>query len=194
MANSTSLAWYFFPFPFLFLPTSNQWWGRSKVKGKGGGRGWDGRIASPTQWMWNWTNSRRQWRRLVSCSPLCRQRVRHDLATEKQQQTEIQQFLQWGNESDKAARWTVLVTCSCTDSWMCSHHDRRNVAVTSNYSCQLQMPNHCLSLLTGWQRITHINWITNGLKILRYLYLKFPFVILGISFYATRDIMLRQGS
>ena len=25
--------------PFLFLPTSNQWWGRSKVKGEGGGRG-----------------------------------------------------------------------------------------------------------------------------------------------------------
>ena len=32
---------------------------RLKVKGEGGGRGWDGWIASPTQWTWVWDNSRK---------------------------------------------------------------------------------------------------------------------------------------
>ena len=28
-----------------------------KAKGEEGGRGWDGKVASPTQWMWIWANS-----------------------------------------------------------------------------------------------------------------------------------------
>ena len=38
------------------------WWERLKAKGRRGGRGWDGWMASPTQWTWIWTNSRRWWR------------------------------------------------------------------------------------------------------------------------------------
>ena len=34
-------------------------WERLKVGGEGDGRGWDGGIASPTQWTWVWVNSRR---------------------------------------------------------------------------------------------------------------------------------------
>ena len=49
-------------------------WERLKVKGEGGHRGWDGQIASLTQWAWIWTsitesmdmnlskNSGRKWR------------------------------------------------------------------------------------------------------------------------------------
>ena len=33
--------------------------GRLKAKGKEGGRGWDGRMTSLTQWTWVWANSRR---------------------------------------------------------------------------------------------------------------------------------------
>ena len=34
------------------------WFGeRLEVKGEGGGRGWDGWIASPPQWIWGWENS-----------------------------------------------------------------------------------------------------------------------------------------
>ena len=44
---------------------------RSKAGGEGDDRGWDGWMASPTQWTWVWVNSR-SWRwtgRLVCCSP-----------------------------------------------------------------------------------------------------------------------------
>ena len=35
-----------------------------KIEGRRrrGGRGWDGWMASPTQWPWIWENSRREWR------------------------------------------------------------------------------------------------------------------------------------
>ena len=36
-------------------------WEILKAIGEGGGRGWDGWIASLTQWTWVWANSRRQW-------------------------------------------------------------------------------------------------------------------------------------
>ena len=36
-------------------------WERWKAKGEGEGRGWDGWVASPTQWTWLGTNSRKQW-------------------------------------------------------------------------------------------------------------------------------------
>ena len=36
-------------------------WERLKVGGGGDNRGWDGWIASPTQWTWVWVNSRSWW-------------------------------------------------------------------------------------------------------------------------------------
>ena len=39
-------------------------WFREKLRagGEGGNRGWDGWMASPTQWTWVWVNSGRYWR------------------------------------------------------------------------------------------------------------------------------------
>ena len=37
-------------------------WARLRA-GEGGNRGWDGWMASPTQWTWIWANSRRYWRK-----------------------------------------------------------------------------------------------------------------------------------
>ena len=37
-------------------------WERLKAGGEGDDRGWDGWMASPTQWTWIWTSSGRQWR------------------------------------------------------------------------------------------------------------------------------------
>ena len=53
---------------------------RLKAGGVGDDRGWDGCMASPTQWTWVWANSRRWWRTgkpgmLQSIGP---QTVRHD--------------------------------------------------------------------------------------------------------------------
>ena len=63
-------------------------WKRLRAKGKGGGRGWDNQIASPTQWTWIWANSRRQWRteKPGVLQPMGSQRVGHNSVTEQQQQ------------------------------------------------------------------------------------------------------------
>ena len=37
-------------------------WKRLRAGGEGGSRGWDGWMASPTQWTWVWTNLGRLWR------------------------------------------------------------------------------------------------------------------------------------
>ena len=37
-------------------------WERLRAGGEEGSRGWDGWMASPTQWTWVWANSERQWR------------------------------------------------------------------------------------------------------------------------------------
>ena len=52
---------------------------RLRVGEEGDDRGWDGWMASPTQWAWVWVNSRSWWwtESLVCCDPWeCR--VRHD--------------------------------------------------------------------------------------------------------------------
>ena len=63
-------------------------WERLKAGGEGDDRGWDGLMASPTQWTWIWANSGRWWRTgkpgLLQSMGL--QRVENDWATEQQQQ------------------------------------------------------------------------------------------------------------
>ena len=59
-------------------------WERLKVEGEGDGRGWDGWMASLTQWTWVWASSGSWWWTakpgvLQSMGP---QRVGHDWATE----------------------------------------------------------------------------------------------------------------
>ena len=46
-------------------------WERLKAGGEGDDRGWEGWMASPTQWTWVWACSGSWWwkRRLVCCSP-----------------------------------------------------------------------------------------------------------------------------
>ena len=45
-------------------------WDRLKAGGEGDNRGWNGWMASLTQWTWIWTKSRRWWRQgSLACSP-----------------------------------------------------------------------------------------------------------------------------
>ena len=70
-------------------PWKKPWcWERSKAKGEEGGRGWDGCMASPTQWKWIWANSGRWWRtgKPGVLQSMEMQRVGHSLATEPPQQ------------------------------------------------------------------------------------------------------------
>ena len=57
--------------------------GKIEAGGEGDDRGWDGWMASPTQWTWVWVNSGSWWwkRRPVVLQSMGSQRVRHDWAT-----------------------------------------------------------------------------------------------------------------
>ena len=59
-------------------------WERLKVGGEGDDRGWDGWMASPTQWTWAWVNSRSWWwtRRPGVLPSMGSQGVGHDWAIE----------------------------------------------------------------------------------------------------------------
>ena len=58
--------------------------GRSKVGREGDDRGWDGWMASPTRWTWDWVSSGSWWwtRRPGVLQSMGSQKVRHDWATE----------------------------------------------------------------------------------------------------------------
>ena len=59
-------------------------WERLQAKGEGDDRGWDGWMASPTQWAWIWVNSGSWWwtGRPDMLHSMGSQRVRHGWATE----------------------------------------------------------------------------------------------------------------
>ena len=74
--------------PILWPPDMKNWswkrpwcWERLKVGGEGDSRGWDGWMASSTQWTWLWGSSWRTGRSGVLQS-MGSQRVRHNWATE----------------------------------------------------------------------------------------------------------------
>ena len=66
-------------------PWARPWcWERLKAGGEGDGRGWDGWVASPTQWTWVLASSGSWWRtgKLGVLQSMESQRVGHDQATE----------------------------------------------------------------------------------------------------------------
>ena len=69
-------------------------WERLRAGGEGDARGWDGWMASPTQWTWVWVNSGSWWwtGRLGVLQFMGSQRVRHNRLTE-QNWTEIIRIL-----------------------------------------------------------------------------------------------------
>ena len=79
--------------PVLWPPHAKSWlygkrlwcWEGLGAGGEGDDRGWDGWIASSTQWMWIWVNSRSWWwtGRPGVLRFMGSQRVRHDWATER---------------------------------------------------------------------------------------------------------------
>jgi len=77
--------------PVLWPPHMKSWligkdwcWEGLGAGGEGDDRGWDGWMASPTQWTWVWVNSRRWWGtgRPGVLRFMGSQRVGHDWATE----------------------------------------------------------------------------------------------------------------
>ena len=66
---------------------------------------WDGWMASPTQRTWIWASSRRQWRTEEpgELQSMGLQRIRHNLATEQQQQDETLCFSHQASSPDAAS-------------------------------------------------------------------------------------------
>ena len=89
--------------PILWPPHVNSWLIGKEGLGAGGGgdnRGWDGWMASPTQWAWVWVNSV-SWcwtGRPGMLQFMGSQRVRHDWATELNW-TELNSF--YGDKMEK---------------------------------------------------------------------------------------------
>ena len=83
--------------PILWPPDAESWrpwcWERLRAGGEGVDRGWDGWMASPTQWTWVWVDSRSWWwtGRPGVLQFMGLQRVRHG----------------WGTELN----WILLVLC-----------------------------------------------------------------------------------
>ena len=66
-------------------PWKRPWcWGRLKAGGEGDDRGWNGWMASSTQWTWVWASSGRWWRtgKPGVLQSMGSQRVTYDWATE----------------------------------------------------------------------------------------------------------------
>ena len=79
--------------PILWPPDAKNWlihwkrlwcWERLKVGGEGDNRGWDGWMASPTQWTWVWVSSGSWWwtGKPGVLQSMGSQRVRHGWAME----------------------------------------------------------------------------------------------------------------
>ena len=88
--------------PILWPPDVKSWslekalmLGKIEGRREGDDRGWDGWMASPTQWTSVWANSRRRWRTEEPglLHSMGSKRVRHDLATEQQQYFETHNYL-----------------------------------------------------------------------------------------------------
>ena len=79
--NSNTLATWYEVLTYWKIPWC---WERLKVGGEGDNRGWDGWLASPTQWTWVWASSRCWWWTgkpgLLQSTGL--QRAGHNFATE----------------------------------------------------------------------------------------------------------------
>ena len=68
--------------------------GKFEGRRRGDDRGWDGWMASLTQWTWVWANSGRSWRTGEPgvLQSMGSQRVRHNLANEQQQSYILKQW------------------------------------------------------------------------------------------------------
>ena len=89
-------------------------WERSKVGGEGDDRGWDGWMASPTQWTWVWVSSGSWWwtGRPGVLQSMGLQRVRHNWGTELNWTDTIWYSTKWANNQklggkDKSASLTA---------------------------------------------------------------------------------------
>ena len=93
-------------------------WERLKVGGEGDDRGWDGWMASQTQWTWVWASSRSWWwtGKPAVLQSMASQRVGHDWASKlkREKVEEVTNFTFLGSKStaDSVADMKLKDVCS----------------------------------------------------------------------------------
>ena len=127
---------------------------RKRQKAKGDDRGWDGWLAWPTQWIWVWASSGRWWRtgkpgKLQSTGS---QRVRHNWATEQQQQDVLTRNKQKNKVQKRIAMHSVQfrsVAQSCPT--LCDPTNRNTPGLPVHH--QLPEPTQ-----------THVHWVGDAIQ------------------------------
>ena len=117
-------------------------WERLRAGGEGGGRGWDGWMASPTWWTWFWANSERWWRtgKPGMLYSLGSQRVGRDLMTEWQKGSRCR-YWKW-------PEWSNFLLLSCI-SLMCAF---------AHVSMHTHTHTHTHTHFSKWDSRPHLNW------------------------------------
>ena len=131
-------------------------WERLRAKGEGDDRGWDGWMASPTQWTWVWPNSARWWRTQTPymLQSMGSQRVRHNLATARQQHIPLIKpasvKLRWGWELRETwtSRWVRLKD-------MCGNNHR---LTSSRFLIGLPRKTQHMDQYNRWESTWSGNW------------------------------------
>ena len=79
-------------------------WETLKAGGEGDNRGWDGQMASPTQWTWVWVNSGSWWwtGRPGMLQSMGSQRIRYD----------------WATKRSTAHSWFTVLCFLCIAKWL----------------------------------------------------------------------------
>ena len=88
-------------------------WERLRARGEGGSRGWDGWMASPTQWTWVWASSKRLWRtgKPGMLQSMGLQRVKNDLVTKQswifigRADAEAETLILWPSDAKNWLMW-----------------------------------------------------------------------------------------
>ena len=75
------------------------WWERLKAGEDGDSQGWDGWMATPTQWTWVWSSSGRWWRteKPGVLQSMRLQRARHDWETEQENEHSGKKKWKWSD-------------------------------------------------------------------------------------------------
>ena len=114
--------------------------GKTKAGGEGDDRGWDGWMASPSQWTWVWVNSG-SWdgqRGLACCSPWGR---KESDTTERLNWTELQDFpgaTAWKENVTEESESSVLLSPSLSSLSVCAPPSCSPLFLSSPAPCNLQ--------------------------------------------------------
>ena len=135
-------------------------WERLKAGGEGDDRGWDGWMASPTQWMWVWVNSGSWWwtGRPGVLLFLGLQRVGHDWGTEDGLSCTLP-FWPLGSTAgfSEACSFRYFLFCFCcflVCFWIC------NTSLVQHSSCRkvYTIISHCVFF--WWQPLFPISCVS----------------------------------